>query len=367
MAPSDAPVAVAGFVIALGAMLLAAPRGMRRAGGLAPPSILWAPLACIGEEGVLTMDPVTHGLAGFLVGQAAFRHRRGLPAALAVTAGALAPDVDAIAFAWDRFAVLTYHRGLTHSLVGIPALAAATAALVWLLTGRRGFARLTGLAALGIGIHILLDLPTAFGTRVLYPLSAQRFRLDLFHVVDPALTTILAMGLLAAWRWRVHRRLVLGASLAAITVYAGLAFDLRRAAEERFRTAAERLGPPIQQVAILPRLGSPLVWRGVGVTAGGYLEGDVALWSARAQAPRHVRDGSEEAPLPEAVEVLEAVRRYRQFARFPLAVLQRRGDRRVVAYQDLAFGPPGPSNDFYLTVTLNGAGAVEAIRFNHRF
>jgi len=98
------------------------------------------------------MDPVTHGLAGFLVGQGAFRERWGIPAALAVTAGALAPDVDSLAFAWDQFAVLTYHRGLTHSVFGIPGLAMVTGALLWLLTGRRHYWRLTGLAALGIAI-----------------------------------------------------------------------------------------------------------------------------------------------------------------------------------------------------------------------
>ena len=311
------------------------------------------------------MDIVTHGLAGLLVGRSVSLEGWGLPGALAVTAGALAPDVDTLAFAWDTFAVLTYHRGLTHSLFGIPGLAAVTGGLVWLLSGRRHFARLAGLAALGIAIHILLDLPTAFGTRALYPLSTERFRLDLFYVVDPVVTGIVLAGLLAGWRWPHARVFALGATLGALVVYAGLAFDLRVAAEGRFRAAAAVGQVPVERVSILPRFGSPLVWRGVAVTRAGYLEGDIPLWDA--PALRHQRDQTAEVPVSERAEALEAVRRYRQFARYPLAVVRRTGSRTIVEYQDLAFGPPGPSNDFYLTVTMNGAGAPEAITFNHRF
>ena len=313
------------------------------------------------------MDPVTHGLAGFLVGQGAFRERWGIPAALAVTAGALAPDVDSLAFAWDQFAVLTYHRGLTHSVFGIPGLAMVTGALLWLLTGRRHYWRLTGLAALGIAIHILLDLPTSFGTRALYPLLTERFRLDLFYVVDPLVTGILLAGLLACWRWPRQQAFVLGTALGALVVYTGLAFDLRLVAEGRFRTAAAGLEVPVDRVAIVPRLGSPLFWRGVAATPGGYLEGDVRLWEAAAPTLSHQRDATLEAPVPPEAEALEAVRRYRQFARYPLAAVRRAGSRTIVEYQDLAFGPPGPSNDFYLMVTLNGEGTVEAVTFNHRF
>lgn len=224
------------------------------------------------------MDPVTHGLAGFLVGRGAFPARWGLPATLAVTAGALAPDADTLAFAWDRFAVLTYHRGLTHSVFGMPALGVATGGLVWLLTGRRHFWRLAGLAMLGIALHILLDLPTAFGTRVLYPPSQERFRLDLLYVVDPVVTGILLAAIVAVRWWQRAQAFTLGAAMGALVVYAGLALDLRRDAAERFRTAAEGLGVSVERAAILPRLGSPLIWRAVAATPGGYLEGDVRLW-----------------------------------------------------------------------------------------
>lgn len=313
------------------------------------------------------MDPVTHGLFGFLVGRSIFQERWGLPATLAVTAGALAPDVDTLAIAWDRFAVLTYHRGLTHSVFGMPALGVATGGLVWLLTGRRHFWRLAGLATLGIALHVLLDLPTTFGTRVFYPLSPERFLLDLFYVVDPVVTGVLLAGLVAIWWWPRARAFTLAAALGALVVYTGLALDLRRDAAERFRTAAAGLGVPVERAAILPRLGSPLIWRGVAPTPGGYLEGEVPLWEAAAPTLSHRRDATLEAPLPPEAEALEAVRRYRQFARYPLAAVRRAGSRTIVEYQDLAFGPPGPANDFFLAVEVNGNGAVEAITFNHRF
>lgn len=64
------------------------------------------------------MDPVTHVLSGLAVAHAGFRQRIGRTALVAVTAGALAPDLDNIIGLWDQFAAIKYHRGLTHSLFG---------------------------------------------------------------------------------------------------------------------------------------------------------------------------------------------------------------------------------------------------------
>lgn len=48
------------------------------------------------QEDRPTMDPLTHTLSGLAVAHAGFRQRMGRSAVIAVTAGALAPDLDNI-------------------------------------------------------------------------------------------------------------------------------------------------------------------------------------------------------------------------------------------------------------------------------
>src|SRR5487761_473012 len=92
------------------------------------------------------MDPVTHGIAGALIGKGFFAHRSSSTnrllfkkrssrtarvAVFAATLGAVFPDVDIFveAFSHDPLAIARYHRGFTHSFVGLPIFAAA---LAWL-------------------------------------------------------------------------------------------------------------------------------------------------------------------------------------------------------------------------------------------
>src|SRR5262249_44464678 len=62
--------------------------------------------------------------------------------------------------------------------------------------------RLTGIYAIGIASHILLDLVTTFGTMVWSPVSWSRPAWDLVFIVDFTMTGILLIPQLLAW---VHR------------------------------------------------------------------------------------------------------------------------------------------------------------------
>ncbi len=179
------------------------------------------------------MDPITHGIAGALIGKAFFARQptsltgssvtetRSVSTArvaiFAATLGAVFPDVDVFvdAFTRDPLAIARYHRGFTHSFVGLPIFAAALAWLtrvffVWYAKRPRNekwappsFAFLFGIYATGIVSHILLDGCTSFGTRMLNPFSKDRVAWDLLFIVDFVFTALLLVPQLAAW---VHRR-----------------------------------------------------------------------------------------------------------------------------------------------------------------
>src|SRR2546423_3773126 len=164
------------------------------------------------------MDTITHGIAGALIGKALFRgqdmfSRRPLSRGRIITwslmLGAIFPDSDVVRdiFSRNDLLVITWHRSITHSLVCLPifalALAGLTHALVrWRKWDSPSFWPLTGIYAVGILSHILLDLVTSFGTMIWSPLNWSRPAWDLIFIVDFTFTAILLVPQLLAW---VHR------------------------------------------------------------------------------------------------------------------------------------------------------------------
>ncbi len=161
------------------------------------------------------MDTITHGIAGALIGKALFRGddmvtsrpmNRGRIITWSLMLGAIFPDSDVFrdAFSHNELLILTWHRSLTHSLICLPFFALMLAALThWFARWRKwdapSFAALTGLYAIGILSHILLDLVTSFGTMVWSPLQWSRPAWDLIFIVDFAFSAILLVPQILSW------------------------------------------------------------------------------------------------------------------------------------------------------------------------
>ena len=77
------------------------------------------------------MDPVTHGIAGALLGKGFFAKRQQRVAIFAATLVAVFPDIDVVAdvFSRDPLGIVKYHRAITHSFVALPFFAFALALL----------------------------------------------------------------------------------------------------------------------------------------------------------------------------------------------------------------------------------------------
>ncbi|MBA0084351.1 MAG: metal-dependent hydrolase, partial [Acidobacteria bacterium Pan2503] len=120
--------------------------------------------------------------------------------------GAIFPDSDVLRdlFSHDRLLVVTWHRSITHSLVMLPLWAMLLAGLTRALTSWRkweapSFAASSGIYAVGILSHILLDLVTSFGTMIWSPLKWSRPAWDLLFIVDFNFTGIVLVPQLLAW------------------------------------------------------------------------------------------------------------------------------------------------------------------------
>lgn len=161
------------------------------------------------------MDTITHGIAGALIGKAVFRGEdlfaphamsRGRIITWALMLGAIFPDSDTLRdiFSTNPLLMITWHRSITHSLVLLPIWAALLALITsWFARSRKweapSFVALTGIYAVGILSHILLDLVTTFGTMIWSPLEWSRPAWDLVFIVDFTFTAILLVPQLLAW------------------------------------------------------------------------------------------------------------------------------------------------------------------------
>lgn len=151
------------------------------------------------------MDTITHGIAGALIGKGIFADRWGPAAIVASTLGSVFPDSDVVAEAvtHNPLTLLEYHRGITHSMVGMPFFALALGGFVWWLARKWGkrapFWPLVLAAMAGIASHILLDVLTSWGTRIWDPVSWTRVSWDWLFIVDPTLTALLLVPQVAAW------------------------------------------------------------------------------------------------------------------------------------------------------------------------
>src|SRR5262245_8108168 len=126
------------------------------------------------------MDNLTHSLFGWTLARAGLGRRLPHATATLIVASNV-PDVDILAGLRDGVDYLAVHRGPTHGPLGVVGLGLLTAALISIWQrASSGWARDAGddraaqhfvrwwmLAMAGISCHVLMDLPTSYGTRLL--------------------------------------------------------------------------------------------------------------------------------------------------------------------------------------------------------
>jgi membrane-bound metal-dependent hydrolase YbcI (DUF457 family) len=271
------------------------------------------------------VDNLTHSLFGATLARTPLaRAGRGTTATLIVASNI--PDVDIVAAAGGGLKYLEWHRGMTHGPLGLIALAIASAAivhggrLVW--DRRRGandvdqnasFLMLVAVACVGIAFHVLMDLPTSYGTRLLSPFSWRWYALDWMPIVDVyvwiALGSGLFIGRLSVQARRRNAAIVLAFVAAVYGVRAYMHHEAIDVALRLFgptlparcdpQPALEPLvdswpkpapSPPkdpgrrcLVEIAALPTFLSPFDWRIVAQTSNSFEIHDVNLLDRRSR------------------------------------------------------------------------------------
>ena len=121
------------------------------------------------------MDNLTHTLFALTLARTPLRRLgRGTTAALVLSSNA--PDIDIVAATRGAASYLAWHRGPTHGPLAIVGLGALVACLAFVGArfGRKKsraatWMALAAVSGLGVTTHVLMDLPTVYGTRLLSP------------------------------------------------------------------------------------------------------------------------------------------------------------------------------------------------------
>jgi inner membrane protein len=165
------------------------------------------------------LDNVTHSLVGMAIAEAAlpasatWRERRTLVAASVVVANL--PDID-LAYTWITPAPLGYllhHRGHTHTLAGLLLLGLLAPVLLRLWPAAReltadGRAKLWGLVAVNLTVHVLLDACNTYGVHPLFPFSSSWYYGDAVFIFEPLIWLVLAVSAVCNPRGRTTRLLI---------------------------------------------------------------------------------------------------------------------------------------------------------------
>jgi len=317
------------------------------------------------------MDNLTHTLTAVAISQTGL-NRKTRFATLTLILAANAPDIDLLAGLKDSVTYLKYHRGITHSFIGITFLAL----ILWSVMYWAGKkvrpkpslplnSRWLLLAAfLGTTSHLLLDFTNAYGVRAFLPFSGRWYAWDVMPILDPLLLTLLILGLAVPWllrliseevgarkpRWAPGAVFCLGAIVAL--------WGIRDFAHRRALSILDSRtysGEAPQRFSALPVAVNPLTWTGV-------VETDTSFHVARVNAldanglPEEM--GTFEKPQPSsalaAAMKTRAGKIFLNFARFPWAQVDESEQGYLVSVRDLRFyHASAQSRGFTLEVELD--------------
>jgi len=173
---------------------------------------------------------------------------------------AAAPDLDfVIGFIGPVEYILT-HRGVTHSLLLLPAWALLYSwILSKLLREPGGWRALYGVTALCLFAHIVGDLITSFGTMILAPLSDWRAAIGTTFIIDLWFSGIIVAGLIFSAIFFRSRVPAVAASV-VLAGYVGFQYVQRQNALEIGRNYIQQKNLPNARVTVHPRPVSPFNW-----------------------------------------------------------------------------------------------------------
>lgn len=319
------------------------------------------------------MDTLTHTLTAVAISQAGL-NRKTRFATLTVVLGANLPDIDWVTRLDSSATCLKYHRGITHSLLGVSVLGLLLGWAVWAL-GRKAQPK-SGLplaggwlllaAGLGTASHLLLDFTNSYGVRPFLPFSGRWYSWDIMFIFDPLLLALLIIGLGLPMILRLvseevgmgRMRPRWGAVFSLCTLVA--LWGVRDFAHRRVLTQLDAhtySGENSLRLGAFPSPANPFAWTGVVETDSGYhvLPADALAEDVNPESARLFRKAEPSPALDSALKTRTG-RIFMDFARFPWAQVEETDQGFNASIRDLRFiGGLARNRGFVVDVELDKA------------
>ena len=308
------------------------------------------------------MDPLTHFLSGACLGRAGLNRKTGL-ATLTLVLAAEAPDLDVLAYFGGSVAGMAHHRGITHSFLGSPFVAAVTVTGVYgiyrlmLRWGRKpkllpNWKLLFLYAWLATLLHIFLDFMNNYGVRPFAPFNPKWYSWDIVFIIDPFIWLFFILGLTLPALFRLITDEIgvrkpmfrgRGGAIAALICIAALIFlrDFEhRRAVAALKSLTYRNEDPIRASAFPTPL-NPFSWSAVVETRDFFemVPVDSNSGEVDPQGTAIIRYKPEETPVTLAAKKSYLGQIYLDWAEYPLAETDVLPNQKgyIVKFMDLRF------------------------------
>ncbi|MCY1261110.1 LexA-binding, inner membrane-associated putative hydrolase [compost metagenome] len=222
------------------------------------------------------MDSITQAMLGASIQGALLGRWQGRKALLYGALLGTLPDLDVVIRYTDAVEAMTHHRGFSHSIFVLSALAAVLTLLVRRWRPNPGYStrRLFLALWLVLATHPLLDCFTSYGTQLFWPLMTPPIVWSSIFIIDPLYTLPLLAavigGLVFGLRDRSPRLPV--AALALSSLYLLSTLGGQAMAKQRVHEALERDGIRPQAMFITPTPFNTLLWRVIVLDGEDYHE-----------------------------------------------------------------------------------------------
>jgi membrane-bound metal-dependent hydrolase YbcI (DUF457 family) len=300
-----------------------------------------------------------------------------------LVASGLAPDLDYASYFGGADSFMRFHRTALHSIAGVAvlscALASAFCALDRTIPAKKisatippvplKFAAALLVCLVGGAGHVVLDLASGVGVQLLWPFHAHWSAWNLVTDFNPWMLIFLIAGLLLPMLFQLvneevgeHRRKPRVGRAAIVTLvilaaYLGVCAHLHSKAVDLLLSREYHGRGPLSAGAF-PVTSTPFDWRGVVVTDDTLEEVEVPVGPGEEFDPDSslTRYKPPESKALNAGERTEMTARYLEYARFPLASVERVEDDYRFEVHDLQFAPDdtGASNIFVLIDFTSG-------------
>ncbi len=319
------------------------------------------------------MEPITHFLYGACLSRAGFRRKTAL-ATVTMVLAAEASDIDMLWYFRGSAVGFAHHRGFTHTVFGIPFVAAAVLLLVFVahtlyrrwrplkplpefapprLPVRWGV--LYGLACIAGYSHLLLDFTNNYGVRPLWPVWNHWVAWDIVSIIEPVLYVFMIGGLVLPSLFGLVNTEIgarnrglrgRGGAIAALVLVA-LTWGVRDYEHRRALAAMNAVlykGQVATRIGAFPYEVTPFRWLGVAETTGSY----EAFIVNSAEPEVDPEEKAETYYKPQDSEVIRAAKAtylggaYLDWARFPVIEVEKRSNPTlyVVSFRDIRYAYP---------------------------